>query len=79
MPHERLYHHHLPVTQLASCFSQVDEWLFDAFKLSEASDGRPLSCLAFYLFKKMELVSKFRLEEAKLAKYDAHCRLQRIP
>ncbi len=62
--------------QLASCFGQVDEWVFDAFRLDEASDGRPLSCLAFYLFKKLELVSKLRLEEAKLAKYDALCRLE---
>lgn len=40
-----------------SCL-QVDDWQFDAFKLSEVTDGRPLSLLSFALLKRCEIVDK---------------------
>ncbi len=46
----------------------VDEWQFNAFKLERASDGKPLSCLAFFLIKRMGLMSSFKLDESKLAR-----------
>ena len=47
----------------------VDDWQFDAFRLEAASGGRPLSCLAFFLMKRTELVERFHLEETKLANF----------
>ena len=47
----------------------IDEWFYDAFKLNVASHGRPLSSLAFFLFKRMGLISKFKLNEARLARF----------
>ncbi len=60
---------HLPLpSQLARALGSVDEWTFDAFQFEAASDGRPLSCLAFFLIKRMGLVTRFGLDEPKLAK-----------
>ena len=47
----------------------VDDWQFDAFRLEEVSGGRPLSCLAFFLMKRTELVERFHLQEAKLTNF----------
>lgn len=47
----------------------ADEWRFDAFALEAASDGRPLSMLAFYLLKRSGLVQSMSLDEAKLAAF----------
>ena len=38
--------------QVLSVLSKVDDWQFDAFKLSEVSNNRPLSMLSFVLFKR---------------------------
>ena len=54
--------------QMSAALS-VNEWQYDAFKLEEASSGRPLSCLAFFLFKRSDLISKFNLNETKLARF----------
>ena len=55
--------------QVAASLASVDEWQFDSFKLMTASAGRPLSCLAFFLFKRMKLMSTFRLNEAKFVRF----------
>lgn len=47
----------------------MDDWQFDAFKLNEVSGGRPLSLLAFSLFKRCEMLDKFQLDEHKLVKF----------
>jgi hypothetical protein len=47
--------------------SRVEDWTFDSFKLSEATSGRPLSTLAFFLFKRSGIVSLLDLPEHKLA------------
>lgn len=49
--------------------AKVDDWQFDAFKLNEVSGGRPLSLLAFALFKRCEMLDKFELDEHKLVKF----------
>ncbi len=59
----------LPYLQLALSLGGVDEWQFDSFNLEEASGGRPLSCLAFFLMKRMDLVEHFHLSETKLARW----------
>ena len=47
-----------PVTsyllQLMAVLSKVDNWQFDAFELDVASEGWPLSCLAFSLITRMK-------------------------
>ena len=48
--------------------SKVDEWTFDSFKLSVATKGKPLSTLAFFLFKRYDVVKVLELPEAKLAR-----------
>lgn len=61
----------LCLVQLASALAKVDEWQYDAFNLASVSFGKPLSCLAFFLMKRMELIKKFDLNEVKLARYGA--------
>ena len=58
----------LSCPQLARLLSGIDESQFDAFKLKEATGGRPLSVLAFALFKNNGLISRFDLHEARLAR-----------
>ena len=55
--------------QLLQVLGGLNEWQFDSFKLDEVSNGRPLSCLAFYLLKSSSLISSFRLKEARLARF----------
>lgn len=57
--------HHLH--QASEILSRVEDWTFDSFKLSEATSGRPLSTLAFFLFKRSGIVSLLDLPENKLA------------
>ncbi|GBF94222.1 hypothetical protein Rsub_06492 [Raphidocelis subcapitata] len=45
------------------------EWQFDAFALSEATQGHPLSTLAFYMFQREELVSHFGISPLTLARF----------
>ena len=54
--------------QVEDILSQVDEWTFDSFKLSEATQGRPLSTLAFFLFKRYDIIKVLKLPELKLAR-----------
>ena len=54
--------------QFSGMFCKLDEWQFDSFDLQRLSDGRPLSCLAFHLMKKMDIIKHFHLDEAKLAR-----------
>jgi hypothetical protein len=38
--------------QMEEVLSKVDDWQFDAFRLGEVSNGRPLSLLGFALLKR---------------------------
>ncbi len=57
-----------PCAQLSRALKRADEWQFNSFELEVASGGCPLSCMAFFLMKKMELVSRFHLNETRLAR-----------
>ena len=46
-----------------------DGFSFDAFELAEASQGHPLSTLAYFLFHKSGLISNFNLHPIKLARF----------
>ncbi len=52
-----------------SVLAGVDGWTFDAFRLEEASGGRPLSTLAFALLKRTGIVDCLQLDEARLARF----------
>ncbi|MEW5314060.1 MAG: hypothetical protein WDW38_005584 [Sanguina aurantia] len=45
------------------------EWQFDAWALDAASQGRPLSTLAYYLIHRAGLVQRFKLPGAQLARF----------
>lgn len=55
--------------QLMSVLARVDDWQFDAFKLEEVTNGRPLSVLSYVLFKRSEVVDKWQLDDHKLVKF----------
>ncbi|GAX86004.1 hypothetical protein CEUSTIGMA_g13420.t1 [Chlamydomonas eustigma] len=55
--------------QVMAALSRVDEWTYDIFQLSEATGGRPLSTLAFFLIRRMGLSRVMQLDEAKLARF----------
>ncbi len=57
-------------TQLSRILAGINDFQFDAFELKEATGGRPLSVLAFFLFKSNNLISHFDLHEARLARCD---------
>ena len=42
-----------------STLQTAGRWHFDAFQLEEATSGRPLSSLGFYLIGKLNLVREF--------------------
>lgn len=44
-------------------------WQFDAFRLSEATDGHPLSTLGFYLMHGADLIGKFNIKPHLLARW----------
>jgi hypothetical protein len=46
----------------------VDDWTFDSFALSDATDGKPLSTLAFSLFKTSGVIEALHLDETKLSR-----------
>eukprot|EP00798_Chlamydomonas_sp_ICE-L_P016253 gene16253-22429_t len=58
-----------PSDELAIAFSTIDHWQYDIFQLSEAAGGRPLSALAFMLFKQGGIISSFKVDEQKLARF----------
>ena len=54
---------------MLTILSKVDDWQFDSFALERVSNGRPLSLLAFALFKRTDLTSRFGIDEQKLARW----------
>ncbi|MEW5307541.1 MAG: hypothetical protein WDW36_009929 [Sanguina aurantia] len=47
----------------------ADSWTFDVFQLDEATGGRPLSTLAFFLISRGGLIKTFDLPPKKLVRY----------
>lgn len=60
----------LPPDRLAAALAKIDSWEFDAWALADASDGRPLSCLAFVLVtQRCTAFSRLRLSEERFARF----------
>eukprot|EP00798_Chlamydomonas_sp_ICE-L_P016333 gene16333-22523_t len=55
--------------KLSLILEHVDDWTFDIFELQRATNGRTLSVLAFNLFKRADITSRFGLDESKLARF----------
>ncbi|GMH44924.1 hypothetical protein BSKO_12881 [Bryopsis sp. KO-2023] len=48
---------------------KTEHWTWDAFELTEATQGCPCSTLAFWTLKKSGLISHFQLDEVKLSRF----------
>lgn len=57
---------HNLITEVERVLNSCEEWTFDSFRLCEATDNQPLSTLAYFLFKKMDLINIFDIKESKL-------------
>ncbi|KAJ9520545.1 hypothetical protein QJQ45_007397 [Haematococcus lacustris] len=67
-PHIGLFH------QVESCLSSANSWAFDAFQLTSATAGRPLSVLAYWLLHQSGLAAWAHLDHTKLARW--LCRIE---
>lgn len=59
---------HAMMTQVERILARSDEWTFDAFSLDKATQGRPLSTLAFYLMSREGLLKHYNLEPLLVAR-----------
>ena len=66
--------HHLQAERILA--KSADSWCFDAFELSEATSGRPLSTMAFYLLHTNGLLKHCRIDGRKLARWAHEGKLQ---
>eukprot|EP00798_Chlamydomonas_sp_ICE-L_P001467 gene1467-32848_t len=57
---------------LARVLVKADQWEFDAFELEEASEGKPLSVLAFYLLKQNGVTDTLQLDQFLLRVEDGY-------
>ncbi|KAL6762821.1 hypothetical protein V8C86DRAFT_1824914 [Haematococcus lacustris] len=57
-----------------SCLSSANSWAFDAFLLTSATAGRPLSVLAYWLLHQSGLAAWAHLDHTKLARW--LCRIE---
>ncbi|KAL6762819.1 hypothetical protein V8C86DRAFT_550956 [Haematococcus lacustris] len=62
------------VHQVESCLSSANSWAFDAFQLTSATAGRPLSVLAYWLLHQSGLAAWAHLDHTKLARW--LCRIE---
>ncbi|KAJ9521275.1 hypothetical protein QJQ45_022997, partial [Haematococcus lacustris] len=63
-----------PLTQVETCLSSANSWAFDAFQLTSATAGRPLSVLAYWLLHQSGLAAWAHLDHTKLARW--LCRIE---
>lgn len=61
-------HQNIP-SEVEAVLAKVDDWQFDAFRLAEVSNGRPLSLLGFALLKRYDIVKHFQLDELRLVRF----------
>ena len=47
----------------------ANDWQFDAFRLAEATGGRALSCLGFFLISEAGLIKQFALRPLPLVRW----------
>ncbi|KAJ9520544.1 hypothetical protein QJQ45_007398 [Haematococcus lacustris] len=62
------------MSQVESCLSSANSWAFDAFQLTSATAGRPLSVLAYWLLHQSGLAAWAHLDHTKLARW--LCRIE---
>ncbi len=55
--------------QMERVLATADSWQFDAFKLTEVTQGHPLSTLGYYLFHTAGLIERFGLPHVKVARF----------
>lgn len=55
--------------QVSKALESANHWQFDAFKLTESTDGHPLSALGFYAFHSAGLIGRFGFKAPALARY----------
>ena len=48
-----------PIPEVEAVLRTADHWHFDAFKLTEASQGYPLSTLGFWLIQQSRVAKEF--------------------
>ncbi|KAL6762827.1 hypothetical protein V8C86DRAFT_3130553 [Haematococcus lacustris] len=60
--------------KVESCLSSANSWAFDAFQLTSATAGRPLSVLAYWLLHQSGLAAWAHLDHTKLARW--LCRIE---
>jgi hypothetical protein len=58
-----------PLEVVEQVLQSSNEWQFDAFALADATNGHPLSALAFFLFTKQGLVEHYSLRPTILARF----------
>jgi hypothetical protein len=58
-----------PIEHVEQALQSANDWQFDAFALSEATNGHPLSTLAYFLFSKQGLVDHYQLRPTALARF----------
>lgn len=58
-----------PIEEVEHVLASANDWQFDAFALAEATNGHPLSALAFFLFSKQGLIDQFKLKPTALARF----------
>ncbi|KAL6755521.1 hypothetical protein V8C86DRAFT_217136 [Haematococcus lacustris] len=66
------------MVQVESCLGSASTWAFDAFHLTSATAGRPLSVLAYWLLQQSGLAAWAHLDHTKLARWlcrveDGYC------
>ncbi|KAJ9521684.1 hypothetical protein QJQ45_015392, partial [Haematococcus lacustris] len=66
------------MVQVESCLGSASTWAFDAFHLTSATAGRPLSVLAYWLLHQSGLAAWAHLDHTKLARWlcrveDGYC------
>lgn len=59
--------HVMCCAQVELVLRSASTWQFDAFKLRDATGGRPLSALAFYIMHTTGLVRQFKINGQRLA------------
>lgn len=58
-----------PIEQVEQVLQSANEWQWDAFALAEATNGHPLSTLAYFLFSKQGLIEHYQLRPTALARF----------
>ncbi|KAJ9505875.1 hypothetical protein QJQ45_010053 [Haematococcus lacustris] len=78
LPEAKLRVPKAPLPEVEACLASADTWTFDAFALTQATEGHPLSVLAYWLLHQSGLAAWAQLDQVKLARWlccieDGYC------